>query len=145
MPKTNMQKFNAEKATAALEKSGLSAIEVSRRMGRCNNYVTSTLKKGAMPTAALSVFCDMLGISTDDLTKAPPLSVCEPPRLPDLRHHPGRAEGKAAHGFDVWGPGDLRRMVPHQGRHGAGSAAGRQLRCAPDVQAGGAADAPGVR
>lgn len=72
MPKTNMQKFNAEKATAALEKSGLSAIEVSRRMGRCNNYVTSTLKKGAMPTAALSVFCDMLGISTDDLTKAPP-------------------------------------------------------------------------
>lgn len=72
MPKTNMQKFNAEKATAALEKSGLSAIEVSRRMGRCNNYVTSTLKKGAMPPAALSVFCDMLGISTDDLTKAPP-------------------------------------------------------------------------
>lgn len=72
MPKTNMQKFNAEKATAALEKSGLSAIDVSRRMGRCNSYLTSTLKKGAMPTAALSVFCDMLGISTDDLTKGPP-------------------------------------------------------------------------
>lgn len=72
MPKTNMQKFNAEKAAAYLEKRGLSAIEVSRRMGRCNNYVTSTLKKGAMPTAALSMFCDMLGISTDDLTKAPP-------------------------------------------------------------------------
>ena len=145
MPKTNMQKFNAEKAAAYLEQRGLSAIGVSLRMGLCNDFGTSSLKKGAMPTAALSVFCDMLGISTDDLTKAPPLSVCEPTRLSVARHHPGCAEGQAAHGVDLWGSGALRGVVPHQGRHGAGSAAGRQLRRAPDVQASGAAGAPGVR
>lgn len=71
MPKTNMQKFNVEKAAAALEKCGMSSSEVSRRMGRCVNYVTSTLKKGVMPPAALSVFCNLVGVSVDDLTKAP--------------------------------------------------------------------------
>lgn len=72
MPKTNMQKFNVERAAAALEKCGMSSREVSRRMGRCTNYVTATLKKGTIPPAALSVFCDLVGVSVDDLTKAPP-------------------------------------------------------------------------
>ena len=72
MPKANMQKFNVQKAAAALEKSGMSSSEVSRRMGRCVSYVTATLKRGVMPPAALSVFCDLVGVSPDDLTKAPP-------------------------------------------------------------------------
>lgn len=72
MSRAFMQKFNVQKAAAALEKSGMSSREVSGRMGRCNNYVTSALKKGVMPPAALSVFCDLVGVSVDDLTKAPP-------------------------------------------------------------------------
>lgn len=69
MSKAYMQKFNTAKAAAALEKSGLSYREVSRRMGRCDNYISVTFKKGVMPPAALSVFCDLVWVSFDDLTK----------------------------------------------------------------------------
>ena len=69
MSRAFMKEFNTEKAAAALKDHGLTASEVSRQMGRCNNYITTSLKKGAMPPNALSMFCNLVGISADDLEK----------------------------------------------------------------------------
>lgn len=67
MPSVKLENLNRSAVLNGIERSGLSMVEVSRRIGRGDAYLSASIRRGMMSAAAIPLLAKELDIPQKDL------------------------------------------------------------------------------
>ena len=130
-------KIDVKKMAAYLERAGMDHVQLSRKIGRCDQYIQKCMKNGKMAGPAYEFMIRTLNLPTDAFAET---EASAPPscRSRSVFRHLRRPSRKSANGPVFYGRRNLSCICEGQGDERTGLDPEHQLCRAYDLQDGGA-------